>query len=185
MGSTVVHLTVGDPSAATLALVAGVALAKTVAALAPNINAQLKWPNDLLIGGAKCAGILMERTGNSVVIGVGVNLVAAPILPDRATATLSDKGAAIDRDHFSGALGIAMIDALWTWRQEGVASIVRTWLPLAHPLGTPLRVSEQGVDGAFDGLAEDGALRLRVASGETMLVHAGDVELRRPVEEER
>ncbi|HEV7340120.1 MAG TPA: biotin--[acetyl-CoA-carboxylase] ligase [Sphingopyxis sp.] len=185
MGSTVVHLTVGDPSAATLALVAGVALAKTVAALAPNINAQLKWPNDLLIGGAKCAGILMERTGNSVVIGVGVNLVAAPILPDRATATLADKGAAIDRDHFSGALGIAMIDALWTWRQEGVASIVRTWLPLAHPLGTPLRVSEQGVDGTFDGLAEDGALRLRVAGGETMLVHAGDVELGRTVEKER
>jgi BirA family biotin operon repressor/biotin-[acetyl-CoA-carboxylase] ligase len=185
MGSTVVHLTVGDPSAATLALVAGVALAKTVAALAPNINAQLKWPNDLLIGGAKCAGILMERTGNSVVIGVGVNLVAAPILPDRATATLADKGAAIDRDYFSGALGIAMIDALWTWRQEGVASIVRTWLPLAHPLGTPLRVSEQGVDGTFDGLAEDGALRLRVAGGETMLVHAGDVELGRTVEKER
>jgi BirA family biotin operon repressor/biotin-[acetyl-CoA-carboxylase] ligase len=185
MGSTVVHLAIGDPSAATLALVAGVALAKTVAALAPNIDAQLKWPNDLLVGGTKCAGILMERTGNSVVIGIGVNLVAAPELPDRPTATLADKVVAIDRDHFAGALGIAMIDALWTWRQEGVASIVRTWLPLAHPLGTPLRVSEQGIDGTFDGLAEDGALRLRVAGGETMLVHAGDVELRRPVEEER
>ena len=185
MGSTVVHLVIGDPSAATLALVAGVALAKTVAALAPHIDAQLKWPNDLLVGGAKCAGILMERTGNSVVIGIGVNLVAAPELPDRPTATLADKVVAIDRDHFAGALGIAMIDALWTWRQEGVASIVRAWLPLAHPLGTPLRVSEQGIDGTFDGLAEDGALRLRVAGGETMLVHAGDVELRRPVEEEK
>lgn len=185
MGSTVVHLAIGDPSAATLALVAGVALAKTVAALAPSIDAQLKWPNDLLVGGAKCAGILMERTGNSVVIGIGVNLIAAPELPDRPTATLADKVVAIDRDHFAGALGIAMIDALWTWRQEGVASIVRTWLPLAHPIGTPLRVSEQGIDGTFDGLAEDGALRLRVAGGETMLVHAGDVELRRPVEEER
>jgi len=185
MGSTVVHLTIGDPSPATLALVAGVALAKAVAALAPNVDAQLKWPNDLLIGGAKCAGILMERTDNSVVIGIGVNLVAAPALPDRATATLADKGASIDRDHFAGALGVAMIDALWTWRQDGVASIVRAWLPLAHPLGTPLRVSEQDIDGTFDGLAEDGALRLRVAGGETMLVHAGDVELRRPVEEEK
>ncbi|WP_137751944.1 biotin--[acetyl-CoA-carboxylase] ligase [Sphingopyxis sp. L1A2A] len=185
MGSTVVHLTIGDPSPATLALVAGVALAKTVAALAPHIDAQLKWPNDLLVGGAKCAGILMERTGNSVVIGIGVNLVAAPDLPDRPTATLMDKGVALDRDHFAGALGIAMIDALWTWRQEGVASIVRAWLPLAHPLGTPLHVSEQAIDGTFDGLAEDGALRLRLGGGETMLVHAGDVELRRPVEEGR
>ncbi|WP_338425522.1 biotin--[acetyl-CoA-carboxylase] ligase [Sphingopyxis kveilinensis] len=183
MGSTVVHLTVGDPSAATLALVAGVALAKTVAALAPDVGALLKWPNDLLIDGAKCAGILMERTGNSVVIGIGVNLVTAPELPDRPTATLSGKGAAVDRDHFANALGIAMIDALWTWRQEGVASVVCAWLPLAHPVGTPLRVSEQGIDGFFDGLAQDGALRLRRDGRETMLIHAGDVELRRPVVE--
>lgn len=183
MGSTVVHLTVGDPLAATLALVAGVALAKTVAALAPDVGAQLKWPNDLLVGGAKCAGILMERTGNSVVIGIGVNLVAAPELPDRPTATLADKGASLDRDRFAEVLAIAMTDALWTWRQEGVGSIIRGWVPQAHPVGTPLRVSEQGIDGVFDGLADDGALRLRREGGETMLVHAGDVELRRPVEE--
>ncbi|WP_293697028.1 MULTISPECIES: biotin--[acetyl-CoA-carboxylase] ligase [unclassified Sphingopyxis] len=185
MGSTVVHLTVGDPSAATLALVAGVALAKTVAALAPGVEAQLKWPNDLLVAGAKCAGILMERSRDSVVIGVGVNLVVAPDLPDRPTATLAGKDAAIDRDHFAGALAIALTDALWTWRQEGAASIVRAWLPLAHPRGTALRVSEQGIEGTFEGLADDGALRLRTARGETMLVHAGDVELGRPVEKER
>ncbi|MGQ3099655.1 MAG: biotin--[acetyl-CoA-carboxylase] ligase [Alphaproteobacteria bacterium HGW-Alphaproteobacteria-17] len=183
MGSTVVHLTVGDPPASTLALVAGVALAKTVAALAPQVATQLKWPNDLLVGSAKCAGILMERAGNSVVIGIGVNLVSAPQLPDRPTSTLAGEGTPIDRDHFARALGIGMIDALWTWRHEGTASIVRAWLPLAHPLGTPLRVSEQGIDGLFEGLADDGALRLRRADGETMLVHAGDVELRRPVGE--
>lgn len=182
MGSTVVHLTAGDPSPATLALVAGVALAKAVAALAPAVTATLKWPNDLLIDGAKCAGILMERTGNSVVMGIGVNLVSAPELPDRATASLAGKGALLDRDRFAEALAIAMTDALWTWRQQGVGSIVAAWLPKGHPVGTPLHVSEQGIDGTFDGLAPDGALRLRVAGGETMLVHAGDVELRRPVE---
>ncbi|MBA3942654.1 MAG: biotin--[acetyl-CoA-carboxylase] ligase [Sphingopyxis sp.] len=182
MGSTVVHLTTGDPSPATLALVAGVALAKAVKALAPDVGATLKWPNDLLIDGAKCAGILMERTGNSVVVGIGVNLVSAPELPDRATVSLADKGATVDRDRFAEALAIAMVDALWAWRQEGIESIVRAWLPDGHAVGTLLRVSEQGIDGTFDGLAPDGALRLRVAGGETMLVHAGDVELRRPVE---
>ena len=175
MGSTVVQLRAGDPLAATLALVAGVALAKTIRALAPAIDFQLKWPNDVLADGAKCSGILLERSGDSVVIGVGVNLVSAPDLPDRATASLAEKGAAIDRDRFA--------DALWTWRQEGVESIVRAWLPLGHPVGTPLHVSEQALDGYFDGLAPDGALRLRRADGEVMLVHAGDVELRRPVEE--
>ncbi|WP_432770632.1 MAG: biotin--[acetyl-CoA-carboxylase] ligase [Sphingopyxis sp.] len=183
MGSTVVHLTAGDPSPATLALVAGVALAKAVAALAPSLDAQLKWPNDLLVGGAKCAGILMERSRDSIVIGIGVNLVAAPDLPDRATAALADKGASLDRDRFAEALAIAMTDALWTWRQEGIGRIIAAWLPQAHPVGTPLRVSEQAIDGVFDGLAPDGALRLRREGGETMLVHAGDVELRRPVGE--
>ena len=153
-----------------------------VKALAPGVGATLKWPNDLLIDGAKCAGILMERTGNSVVVGIGVNLVSAPELPDRATVSLADKGATVDRDRFAEALAIAMVDALWTWRQEGIESIVRAWLPDGHAVGTLLRVSEQGIDGTFDGLAPDGALRLRVAGGETMLVHAGDVELRRPVE---
>jgi BirA family transcriptional regulator, biotin operon repressor / biotin---[acetyl-CoA-carboxylase] ligase len=182
MGSTVVHLTTGDPSPATLALVAGVALAKAVTAMAPGLGAQLKWPNDLLVDGAKCAGILMERVRDSIVIGIGVNLVAAPELPDRSTAALATKGATIDRDRFADALAIAMTDALWTWRQEGITRVIAVWLPQAHPVGTPLRVSEQGIDGFFDGLAPDGALRLRREGGETMLIHAGDVELRRPVE---
>lgn len=86
------------------------------------------------------------------------------------------------RDRFAEALAIAMTDALWTWRQQGIGAVIAAWLPQAHPLGTPLRLSEQGIDGLFDGLAPDGALRLRVAGGETMLIHAGDVELRRPVE---
>jgi len=183
MGSTVVHLSSGDPSPATLALVAGVALAKAVAALAPGVAATLKWPNDLLVDGAKCAGILLERSGNSVVIGIGVNLVSAPELPDRRTMCFAEQGVQVDRDRFAEAMAVAMLDTLWTWRQEGVQSIVRAWLPLGHPVGTPLRVSEQQVDGTFDGLAPDGALRLRRVDGEVMLVHAGDVELNRPPEE--
>lgn len=183
MGSTVVWLTSADPPPATLALVAGVALARTVAALAPQVAGQLKWPNDLLVDGAKCAGILLERGGDAVVIGIGVNLVSAPELADRATTCFADEGAAVDRDQFADAFAVAMMDALWRWRQEGVDSIVRAWLPFGHPVGTPLHVSEQGIDGTFDGLAPDGALRLRRADGQVMLVHAGDVELRRPFRE--
>jgi BirA family biotin operon repressor/biotin-[acetyl-CoA-carboxylase] ligase len=182
MGSTVVRLTASDPSPATLALVVAVALAKVVGVFAPSVPLQLKWPNDLLVNGAKCSGILLERSGDAVVVGIGVNLASAPELPDRPTFSFADAGVAIERDRFAEALAIALMDALWTWRQEGVESIVRAWLPLGHPVGTPLRVSEQGIDGRFDGLEPDGALRLRRADGTVMLVHAGDVELRRPVE---
>lgn len=183
MGSTVVRLTAGDPSPATLALVVGVALARVVSAFAPQVPVQLKWPNDLLVDGAKCSGILLERSGDAVVVGVGVNLASAPELPDRKTFSFAQRGIAIDRDRFAEALAVAMVDTLRTWRQEGVEGIVRAWLPLGHPVGTPLRVSEQGIEGAFDGLAADGALRLRRPDGEVMLIHAGDVELRRPVDE--
>ncbi|QCB55071.1 biotin--[acetyl-CoA-carboxylase] ligase [Sphingopyxis sp. PAMC25046] len=181
MGSTVVRLTAADPSPATLALVVAVALAKVVTIFAPSIPVQLKWPNDLLVDGAKCSGILLERSGDAVVVGVGVNLASAPQLPDRATFSFAGAGIAIDRDRFAEALAVAMVDALWIWRQEGVESIVRAWQPLGHPVGTPLRVSEQGIDGIFDGLASDGALRLRREDGQVMLIHAGDVELQRPV----
>ena len=183
MGSTVVRLTASDPSPATLALVVAVALAKVVGIFAPSIPLQLKWPNDLLVDGAKCSGILLERSGDCVVVGIGVNLASAPDLPDRPTFAFANAGVAIERDRFADALAIALTDALWTWRQEGVESIVRAWLPLGHPIGTPLRVSEQDMDGTFDGLAPDGALRLRRADGEVMLVHAGDVELNRPFQE--
>ena len=57
------------------------------------------------------------------------------------------------------------------------------WTAQAHPIGTPLRVSEQGIDGTFDGLAPDGALRLRRDGGDVMLIHAGGVELQPPGEE--
>ena len=181
MGSTVVHLTSSDPAPAGLSLVAGVALAKAVAMLAPGIDARLKWPNDLLIEGVKCTGILLERAGDSIVIGMGVNLVSAPELPDRPTICFADKGVAIDRDRFAEVLAVALTDALWTWRHEGIGRIVAAWTIQAHPVGTPLRVSETGIEGMFDGLAPDGALRLRRDGGEVMLIHAGDVELQRPV----
>ena len=182
MGSVAVHLRPSDPMAATLALVAAVALGDAVKALAPAVPFQFKWPNDLLIDGAKCAGILLERSGNAVVIGMGVNLVSAPDLPDRRTACFADYGVRLDRDHFAAALALAMQDALMLWRGEGMRSIIAKWLALAHPIGTPLRVSEQGIEGLFHGLTADGALRLK--RGEEILeIHAGDVELQRGVKE--
>ena len=85
MGSTVVRLAAGDPPPASLALVAGLAVYEAVL---PHVAAQphlrLKWPNDLVLAGAKLAGILLERVQDGVIVGIGVNLAIAPPVEGRA-----------------------------------------------------------------------------------------------------
>ncbi|RZL52832.1 MAG: biotin--[acetyl-CoA-carboxylase] ligase, partial [Sphingomonas sp.] len=86
--STLVRLRPADPAPATLALVAAVALHRAVGVFLPDA-ARLKWPNDLLLGDAKLSGILLERSEDAVVVGIGVNLAHHPDLPDRATTSLA------------------------------------------------------------------------------------------------
>ena len=177
MGSTVVHLRFGDPEPASLALLAGLAVHAAVAPhLGEGIAATLKWPNDLLIGRAKLAGILLERVGDSVIIGVGVNLAQAPAVEDRETIALQG----VDRDAFAAEFASVFGEELERWRNFGLAPITQRWLAAAHPVGTPLTVGEPGEEtlaGTFAGLAEDGALLLRLADGQTRAIHAGEVRL--------
>lgn len=181
MGSTVVRTSAGDPSAHTLSLVTGIALHETVRPFCPDDRMPvLKWPNDVLVSGAKLSGILLEATGHAVVVGIGVNLKQAPDLPDRATIALSSFGPAPDRDFFAGELARNFADILQRWRTYGLEPILRQWSALATPEGTPLSVHEPGgalIAGQFAGLAEDGSLRLRLADGTSRAIHAGDVTL--------
>lgn len=178
MGSVVVQLRASDPSPSGLSLVAGIALAQTVGLVARETAVMLKWPNDLMVGNAKLAGILLERGGDAVVIGIGVNLVAAPDVEGRETVALADLVAVPpDRNTFADALAVHMQQRLQSWRAEGMAAVIAAWQPYAHPVGTPLLVSETGASGVFDGLSDDGALRLRRADGSVMLVNAGDIAL--------
>ena len=181
MGSTVVRPHERDPAPASLALLSGLALYETVLPLIANpAELALKWPNDLMLGGAKLAGILLEREGDAIIIGIGVNLAAAPELPDRRTVALSQFGPAPDRDTFARALADRFATEIDRWRNFGIEPIVRRWESVAHPQGTTLKVhppGEEPITGAFAGLTEDGALRLRLASGESRVIHAGDVML--------
>lgn len=181
MGSTLVLLQASDPSAGTLALVAGLAVLEAVSPLVPPPHmVQLKWPNDVLIGGAKLCGILLERVGDAVVVGVGVNLAAAPQVEGKRTVALAAFGPAPDRDTFAAALAQCFDLELERWRTFGLEPLLRRWQAAAHPIGTLLSVGEPGeapVKGQFAGLAPDGALQLRLANGTTRTVHAGEVRL--------
>lgn len=140
----------------------------------------IKWPNDLLVDGAKLAGILLERSGNGIVTGLGVNLAWSPDLADRRTVSLAALGHPISVDDFASMLAPIFASELHRWRTEPLASLTARWLANAHPLGTPLAVSDgvdAGLTGAFDGLDEWGNLRLRLPSGEVRTIHAGEVRL--------
>lgn len=181
MGSTLVRPGPGDPPASSLALVAGLAVHEAVAPLvaAPK-RAELKWPNDVLIGGAKLSGVLLESIAGAVVVGIGVNLAQAPQVEGRETIALTAFGPAPDRDLFAAELARHFDRELQRWRQFGMEPLVRRWLAAAHPVGTPLRVGEPGdvpLSGRFAGLDSDGALQLRLADGTTRTIHAGEVRL--------
>ena len=172
--STLVRLRPQDPPAPTVALVAAVALHETASAYAPGIL--IKWPNDLLAGTAKLAGILLEREGEAVVIGLGANLAHHPQDLNRpATSLAALTGTSPDPAVFLEHLAESFARWLARWRGEGLAPVRSAWLAAAHPRGTALSTPDG--DGLFDGLDESGALRLRLARGDLRTIHAGDVFL--------
>lgn len=165
------------------ALLAAVAFAEALARHAPQPDLgaaiRLKWPNDLLLGGRKLGGVLIDAaTGEDggfawLVIGFGANLGAAPELDGRDAAGLGGPAAP------DGAAA-SLLDRLDHWRRvrllEGFAPVRRAWLDRAHPPGTHLRlrVGGQEVGGAFAGLSDDGALLLQ-ANGRVHAFHTGEV----------
>ncbi|MEA3051232.1 MAG: BirA family transcriptional regulator [Sphingomonadales bacterium] len=179
--STLVRLRPGDPPAPTLALVAAVALHEAASAfVAGGARIEIKWPNDLLVAGAKLSGILLERIDDAVVVGFGVNLADHPDETERPAINIGMLGGAPDPGRFLEALAAVFARWLERWREEGLAPVRARWLAAAHPPGTALSThtaSGAWVEGLFDGLDETGALRLRMADGTAQVIHAGDVFL--------
>ena len=146
---------------------------------------RLKWPNDILIDGAKLAGILPESTllpggGALAVIGIGINLAWAPVGLDRPVACLAAHGIDITPQAMLEALATEMSAALALWdNSNGFPAIRAKWLTDAGPLGVPLSV-HAGRDifsGTFQGLEHDGALILRDHSGYDQRMTFGDVTM--------
>lgn len=181
MGSTVVNLRGSDALPQTLALIAGLAVHETVCAVAPALaDLYLKWPNDLLVGEAKLAGILLERQRDAVVIGIGVNLARAPQVPDRTTVSLRDLGIDISRDQFAADLSARLRDAIDRWHFGEWPLLRQQWISRALPTGTLVSVkdSDHGtIMGAFAGIDDDGVALLRLADGAVRAIHAGDIDM--------
>jgi BirA family transcriptional regulator, biotin operon repressor / biotin---[acetyl-CoA-carboxylase] ligase len=180
--STIVRVNVGDPPAPTLAFVAALAVFDTIQLIAPEVTVQIKWPNDLLsMDGAKLCGMLLERNGDAVVVGIGLNLISHPQGLERPVTDLTTLGAS--PPHPQAVVEIlANAFAIWIgrWRMGGMRGVSQSWQKLAHPVGTALTANLPDgsvAEGLYAGLSDDGALQLRLADGAIRAIHAGDVFL--------
>ncbi len=182
MGSTIVTLQSGEYPGTWLNLPISLAVREALAEFLPDASElMLKWPNDVLLRGAKVSGILMELFEFQVVVGVGVNLAVAPSIPDRATIALTDiSDEPPSRDRFAARLIHHVEQEIAKWRKLGSEATRARWLGYAHPKGSELSVHDGDgnvIKGTFEGLAASGALLLQMADGSVRSIQAGDVVL--------
>ncbi len=174
----------GPGMAAQLGFVAAVALAETLAALLPGADrVRLKWPNDVLVDGAKISGILLEaasaRAGplDAVILGVGVNVGSRPEAGLYRTISLREAGAGIVPGALLERFAAGLLAWYEIWRRDGFAPLRAAWLGRAVGLGQDIevRLDRETLVGRFAALDEGGALALELADGSRRLVAAGDV----------
>ena len=168
-----------------LGFVAGVALAQTAAELLPAPHhAQLKWPNDLVVDGAKLSGLLLEATqlpdGRlACVIGFGLNIVQAPDGLPYAATSLQALGSSVSAELVLERLSAHMSAWLAHWqRAENFQSVREAWMTHAAGLDSTIRVNTGTEDrsGYFRGIDAAGQMILETQSGRET-VAAGDVFL--------
>jgi BirA family transcriptional regulator, biotin operon repressor / biotin---[acetyl-CoA-carboxylase] ligase len=184
--SLLTELACAPASVPQLALLAGVAAVDAIrkAGRGGPAGLRLKWPNDVLIGQAKCAGILAETitAGYAVtaVIGFGINLAWHPGDLGRAATHLAEHGALIAPETMLGHLDEAVQRWLAAWQcGADFATIRSAWLERAGPAGEPCSVDSgsEKIAGAFVDLDPQGGLVVRDSQGRHRTVTFGDVAL--------
>jgi len=165
-----------------LSLLSGVAIARAVRSALDGCAAlALKWPNDVMLDGRKCAGILIETdlatdgALNWAVIGLGVNLKCAPNAEASALAEFREEE--LDLYAFRDEL-LSHFKKLYSqWTSGGIEPIKEAWLAFGYAPGTEMSIKlpSGAVQGAFAGLDEGGNLLLDMPDGETRVFTAGDV----------
>jgi len=174
-------------SSATLSFVAGVSAVEALKSLLPDscaqIALQLKWPNDVLLDGAKLSGILLELLPlangmNGIIIGIGINIISAPTdTPYPAACWQQILPYCTAEDVFS-ALSHCWVNnyALWD-NGKGLAAIREKWLHYAANLGRPVHITMNNriIDGIFETIDASCHFIIRQNDGTCLAIPAGEV----------
>jgi BirA family transcriptional regulator, biotin operon repressor / biotin---[acetyl-CoA-carboxylase] ligase len=178
-------LDVTPMEAANLSFIAALAVAESVEAFVPAGLVKLKWPNDVLIDGQKCSGILLESwtcdNGLQVAIGIGINVVSRPANIEQKITCLADHALPAGNQCDAATLFEFVLCSfhfwLALWREQGFDPIREAWLARAMGLGQPIiaRLPHETLEGVFVGLGPDGALALQLPDATLRQISAGDV----------
>jgi BirA family transcriptional regulator, biotin operon repressor / biotin---[acetyl-CoA-carboxylase] ligase len=187
-GNLYATLLLTDPAppecAPQLSFVAALALHDAIAARAPALRGALalKWPNDLLCGSAKLAGILIEgeRAADAlaIAIGIGVNCESHPAHTPYPVTDLKGEGAVVAAEALFEGLTATMAGRLGQWRRGGGFPEIRAaWIARAAGIGGDMRarLPDKEIIGRGEGLDEFGRLLLRLPDGSLQAIAAGEV----------
>jgi BirA family biotin operon repressor/biotin-[acetyl-CoA-carboxylase] ligase len=167
---------------AQLSFAAALSVCDAVAPLLPEtMKPRCKWPNDVLVGGRKIAGILLESDATntavtSLIVGIGINVASHPENTETPATSLAALGATVTADAVLPGLCRSLHAWYRAWRAEGFAPLRAAWLDRAHGLGSDIRVRYGAVEtrGRFVDLDPSGALVLANERG-THHITAGAV----------
>jgi BirA family biotin operon repressor/biotin-[acetyl-CoA-carboxylase] ligase len=184
-GNLFASLVLTDPAPpehwAELSLVAALGIHDAIADLAPAARPRLaiKWPNDLLLDGAKFGGILTEAEGDStVVVGIGINCTSHPADTDYPATDLAAGRITLSPEAVFIALSAKMMGRLAQWNQgEHFATIRTDWLSRAAGLGDNIsvRLADRELTGRFETIDNMGQLVLVEPEDTRYAIAAGDV----------
>jgi len=164
-------------------LVLGLATREAIARVT-GLAADLRWPNDVLLGGRKCAGILAQLEGGVIIAGIGINVSHArfpPEIADLATSLLLECAAAVSREDLLVALVRSVDDCCKILTGDGAPAILKMFSRASsYAQGRRVRIEQEGaiLEGVTCGLDPSGFLRLREENGKETTILAGGV---RPV----
>ncbi|MBV7256684.1 biotin--[acetyl-CoA-carboxylase] ligase [Pacificimonas sp. WHA3] len=176
--STLVRPAAGEPPPQQLSFVAALALYDTARAYIASERLSLKWPNDLMLDGIKCAGILVEGRDGCIIIGIGVNLSHHPEGTERPATSWPARGVlAPPTREVANGLARTFAARRRQWRETGFAATRTDWLKQAHALGQQIeaRIGDETHVGIFETISDDGALILNQGEAGRRLIHAGEV----------
>lgn len=172
---------VAPAQAATLGFAAGAALAAALQKF--GVPAKLKWPNDVLLDGAKLSGILLEAEAISdgrlaIVVGIGVNVVAAPQGLPYAAASLREAGYAVSAAEVFEALAENWSEMRLLWDNgQGMPALRQRWLAHAAGIGgqVTIQIGGRTVSGIFETIDETGHMIVMTDEGRRMPIASGEV----------